>query len=69
MAQYRGTMIGQRGETSRLGSKASGLEVRCNGWNKGIRVIGRYINGEDKFTVFLTGGSNGRTTEQEIGTY
>lgn len=69
MAQYRDTLSGQRGQASRLGSKKSGLDVTCNGWRKGIRVVARYVNGEDQFTVFVTGGSNGHTPEREIGTY
>jgi hypothetical protein len=31
MAQFRGTLHGQRGEASRLGSKKSGLTARVDG--------------------------------------
>lgn len=32
MAQFRGTIEGQRGQASRLGSKASGLTVEAQSW-------------------------------------
>lgn len=63
MAQFRGTVSGQRGEASRLGSKNSGLTVTANGWNAGVTVRAR-VNDEgcDVFDVYATGGSgyNGR---------
>jgi hypothetical protein len=39
MARYYGTVIGNRGEVSRLGSRDSGLRVTANGWNLGGEVI------------------------------
>lgn len=68
MAHFRASLQGQRGTTSRLGSKASGLDVRVNGWNRGIRVTARYdaTAGEDVFEVLSTGGSNGELFEEEV---
>lgn len=62
MAQFRGTIQGQRGMASRLGSKNSGLEVSCDGWNSGV-TVSAYIgkDGKDHFTISLTGGSGGFT--------
>lgn len=71
MAHFRGTLQGQRGEASRLGSAKTGLEAHINGWNKGIEVRA-YVDeksGEDKFIVWLTSGSNGHTQSREIGEY
>jgi hypothetical protein len=63
MAQFRGTIRGQRGEASRLGSKSSGLCVTCNGWNGGITVYVDYDKntGKDRFQVFRTGGSRNKS--------
>lgn len=58
MAHFRGTLQGMRGETSRLGSKSSGLTADCDGWQGGVRVS-LYVNdaGEDSAQVELTDGS------------
>ena len=62
MAQFRGWMQGQRGGTSRLGSKRSGLQATVDGWDAGIevRAVWDEILGVDVFYVYATGGSNGR---------
>lgn len=59
MAQFRGTIHGQRGEASRLGSKSSGLSVTANGWDTGVRVELSHVGTWDHVTVWRTGGSNG----------
>lgn len=71
MAQFRGVVQGQRGEVSRLGGKSSGLTVKANGWDCGIEVRASYDteSGEDRFTVWVTGGSNKSVSEVELGTY
>ena len=63
MAQFRATIKGSRGVASRLGTKKSGIVCSVNGWNSGIRVEAFYDkdSGQDVFTVFETGGSNGST--------
>ena len=38
MAQYRGTLTGQRGNASRLGSKTSGLSAHIASWQGAIDV-------------------------------
>lgn len=62
MAQFRGTIKGQKGEESRLGSKPSGFCATVDGWNAGIYVEARWDErlGMDVFRVYETGGSNGR---------
>lgn len=62
MAQFRGTIKGQKGEESRLGNKTSGFRATVDGWNAGIYVEARWDEklGMDVFRVYETGGSNGR---------
>ena len=57
MAQFRGTIKGNRGGTSRLGSKSSGLQVRADGWQSGVKVEAHHNGTRDIFRVFSTGGS------------
>jgi hypothetical protein len=59
MAQYRGTIRGQRGTASRLGSKVSGLTATANGWDIGVRVVLSHVHGHDHVSVYRTAGSNG----------
>ena len=62
MAQFRGTIQGNRGEASRLGTKSSGMYAEINGWNKGIRVTASHKDGKDYFWVQETGRSNRNNT-------
>ena len=59
MAQYRGTVEGNRSQTSRLGHKTSGLTTECNGWNIGVRCYAYYDEetGKDVIEVRQTHGS------------
>lgn len=66
MAQFRGTIKGQRGEASRLGSKASGLVVRANGWDTGVVVCLDHVDGRDRVQVYRSGGSNGGRGTEEL---
>lgn len=61
MAHFRGTVKGNRTEASRLGHKATGLEVEANGWTGGVRVELAYNEktGQDVALVTLSGGSGG----------
>ena len=38
MAQYRGTLTGQRGQASRLGTKSSGLSAHIASWSGAVDV-------------------------------
>jgi len=69
MAQYRAVIQGNRGETSRLGSKASGITTHTDGWNSGVKVVGWFdeIEGVDRFGVFATGGSTGAYSDKYLG--
>ncbi len=59
MAHFYGEMQGNRGETSRAGSKASGIDAHLRGWSVGARV---YVfhdekTGKDTVRVYKTNGS------------
>ena len=68
MAQYRAIIKGNRGEASRLGSKSSGLEAWVNGWNLGVSVEIRHIEGKDRIFIYSTGGSNAPEKNRPIAT-
>lgn len=69
MAHFIGYLNGSAaGEASRIGSAKSGIDARAQGWNVGVRVSGRVVDGEDVFEVFATGGSNASCYERHIGT-
>ena len=59
MAQFRGTVQGNRSQSSRLGHKTSGLTTECNGWNIGIRCYAYFDEetGKDVIEVRKTCGS------------
>jgi hypothetical protein len=70
MARFIGSVQGQRGEASRLGSSNSGIDVSAKGWDVGISIHGWVgENGEDVFSVSLNSGSNGRKSEVFIGNF
>lgn len=68
MARFMGIVHGNRGQASRLGSKDSGMEVRCNGWDLGVRVVAYAEGDNDVFAVYANGGSNGRGFPVMLGT-
>lgn len=55
MAHFRGTIEGQRGEASRLGSKKSGLTVAACSWQGSVLVTLDHdeATGKDVATVAL----------------
>ena len=59
MAQFRGTVRGNRSLASRLGHKTSGLNVTCDGWNIGVTCYAYYNeeSGKDEIRVYKTSGS------------
>ena len=69
MAQFRGTIQGGRGTASRLGTKKSGLEIECNGWNSGVSVhaVHNLDTGKDEFEIFATGGSGHNQGQGYLG--
>lgn len=59
MAHFYGSMQGGRGETTRTGTKYSGMNAHVRGWNLGIKIELSHENGRDIVSVYQTGGSNG----------
>ena len=53
MAQFRGTVQGNRNGTSRLGHKSSGLTTTCNGWNTGVECIARYNEEAERDEIMI----------------
>ncbi|AKF14631.1 hypothetical protein AVJ28_gp62 [Mycobacterium phage Baee] len=69
MAHFYGTVQGQRGEASRLGSKNSGLDASASGWDVGCRVTISYEGGRDVVRVWRTTGSNGHGPAKLVASF
>jgi len=65
MARFLGTIQGQRGEASRLGSKASGLRVDASSWQGRISVFLYERNGVDMALVRFE-MHHGKGTDRKI---
>jgi hypothetical protein len=64
MAAHIGYLVGNRGEVSRLGSKASGVRAKARGWRIGGAVYSCTITDDagaetECVVLTLTAGSNG----------
>lgn len=58
MARFRGTLTGERGQSSKLGK--GHLNASINGWNDGIEVhLYGGPDGKDHARITVTGGSTG----------
>lgn len=66
MANFYGTIRGQRGQASRLGNKVSGLTTHAAGWNGCIEVTLAHVDGRDTFTVTLRPWKNSGGTSRVI---
>ena len=66
MAHFMVSCSGNRGETSRLGGKESGVSADLNGWNGGVSVRLYHEDGRDMARVVLTRGSGHAGSEREI---
>jgi len=69
MAQYYADIVGNRGDATRMGTKASGIQGHIRGWNVGARVCIAHVDGKDVCRVYKTSGSNGHRSEQLIAEY
>lgn len=67
MAQFRGTVEGNRGEASRLGHKTSGLVTECNAWSIGVQCRAHHRNNEDVIQITINGGSNSARGSEVLG--
>jgi hypothetical protein len=68
MARFMGTVQGGRGRASRLGHPETGLTVKANGWDAGVRVEARVELERDVFYVWATGGSHAVEPDRLIAT-
>lgn len=57
MAHFMATVQGNRGDVSRLGSKASGMTAKVNGWGSGVAISAEHEDGQDVFHIYGTNGS------------
>jgi len=71
MAQYRGTVVGGRGEASRIGHKTSGLQTTCNGWSLGCTAAIEYNETlqRDEIVIKVTNGSGDGTENILLGKF
>ena len=66
MAHFRGVLKGNRGETSRLGSKNSGIIVNLNSWTDSVSInlYHDHKDGKDKVVIIKT--STGKRIDLEL---
>jgi len=59
MAQFYGSLQGNRGTATRMGTKNSGIEAHVRGWHTGIKIV-CYVDekGNDVCEAHETGGSS-----------
>ena len=71
MAHFYGTVQGNRGETSRCGSKSSGLVASANGWNIGGTIQVEYNDKLQTDVVYFyrNKGSSSRGHDTLIAAY
>jgi ribosomal protein S6E (S10) len=70
MARFYANIQGNRGEATRMGSKASGLYGHIRGWHVGASVsVGANDNDEDECSISLTSGSGYGGQSVHIGTF
>ena len=68
MARFFGSVIGSKGEATRLGTPNSGITARVQGWHSGVRVAAYAEGDEDVFVIEATSGSEGSSSGVAIGT-
>ena len=68
MAQFYADIQGNRGEATRMGTKASGMDSHIRGWHTGAKVVCHYDEdtGKDIVRVYKTGGSSGRSSQELV---
>ena len=68
MGHFIGRIQGARGETSRLGSRQSGISASIKGWHNGVNIYGGWSKESgDVFEIHATGGSTGGHRSKLIG--
>ena len=68
MSHFYVSAEGQAGETTRAGSKRSGIHAHPRGWKTGVRVSGYHTDAGDFFEIRATEGSSGYGPDRPIAT-
>jgi len=68
MAHFYGELQGNRGETTRCGTKDSGMYAHIRGWDIGVIVDIMHIEGKDVVKIYKTKGSNDPGQHKVIAT-
>ena len=71
MSHFYADIGGNRGMATRQGTKKSGIAGHIRGWNIGAEVFCFYNDETEKDTVnvYLTGGSNRRSSSVFLGSF
>jgi len=70
MAHFYGSMQGSRGETTRCGTRNSGLYAHVRGWDIGCEALIEQDCFEvDSISIRITGGSNSKFRGFDLGTF
>jgi hypothetical protein len=67
MARFYSSLRADRGEVTKAGTAKSGLVGHVRGWNVGVEVVARDVDGADVFYIYVTKGSEGGSYAQRIG--
>jgi hypothetical protein len=62
MARFFGEMRGHRGRTTRIGHR--GFLAHIRGWNVGVEVSCRIVDGRDVIEIHETGGSHSPSSKR-----
>lgn len=69
MSHFYGSMQGNHGETTRQGTKKSGISTHIRGWNFGVKVIMSPGSEGDVADIYLTCGSDGAGYSKYLGSF
>ena len=71
MSHFYASIKGGRGESTRGGTKNSGITGHVRGWNVGARVTVTHNEqtGQDEVTVYKTSGSSGSGSDTIIARF
>ena len=70
MSRFYASIQGNKGEATRMGTANSGMTGHVRGWDIGcLAEMHVGADGEDRVTIFLTSGSNGRYFSKNLGTF
>ena len=66
MSHFYGSVMGSaRTEATRRGGAVNGLDAHVRGWDLGVYVAARHVEGVDVFYLYETKGSNGERKQED----